>query len=152
MAEKDPATGKQLEWVPPPYISDIFFKYKCIKVDIARALNIHRQTLYHHLKTNPELKALFDEVERSLDNEWIDQSERVIWQLLAQAKDRPNQALKAAMYVLDHKGKHRNWGPQPEDKSAQQKVVFEVNYKHDSNNPIEILSQALSDPDTTSPQ
>lgn len=37
-----------------------------------------------------------------------------------------------------------------EEQNQQQKVVLEVNYKNDSNNPVEILPKNLSDSNTTS--
>lgn len=39
-----------------------------------------------------------------------------------------------------------------EEQNQQQKVVLEVNYKNDSNNPVEILPSNISDSNTTSPQ
>jgi hypothetical protein len=107
------------EWVPPSDISDIFFKKRCCITDIAKALNIHRDTLYEHLKKNPELKATFDKVREDLNNEWMDQSEKVIWYVMSLAEARPGLALKAATYITDKRGKSRGWeGPASESEHA----------------------------------
>ncbi len=98
-----------LEWIPPLDIEDTFFKYKCNVTDCAKALNISRACLNKHLKENLELKALLDKVEQSLEREWIDVAEKNVWYAMALAKERPGHALKAAMYVLDKRGKTRGW-------------------------------------------
>ena len=98
-----------LEWIPPPDIEDIFFRYKCNITDSAKAMGVSRSCLNDHLKTNPEVKAAFEKVEQSLDREWVDVAEKNVWYALALAKERPGHALKAAMYVLDKRGKARGW-------------------------------------------
>jgi hypothetical protein len=105
-------------WIPPPDVSDVFFKYKCCITDIARALNIHRDTFYVHLKSDPELKKKFDDVQQSLANEWLDQAEKNVWYSLALGKDKPGHGLKAAMYVLDKRGKDRGWGESTNNQEA----------------------------------
>lgn len=50
-------------------------------------------------------------------------------------------------------GKNRlNQKDNKDDGNNQQKVVFEVNYKNDSNNPVQILPPSLPAPDPTIPQ
>ncbi len=107
------------EWVPPSDISDIFFKKKCCITDIARALNIHRDTLYEHFKKNPELKSKFDKVREDLDNEWMDQTEKIFWYTLSLVESRPTLAFNAAKYIADKRGKSRGWeGPIGESEHA----------------------------------
>ncbi len=107
------------EWVPPADISDIFFKKKCHVTDICKALLISRETFYKHLRTNAELKSTFDKVREDLSNEWLDQSEKVIWYVMSLAEARPGLALKAATYITDKRGKSRGWeGPASESEHA----------------------------------
>lgn len=103
------ATPHPLEWIPPEDIADVFFKYKCNITDSAKALSISRACLNDHLKTNPKVKEAFEKVEQSLEREWVDVAEKNVWYALALAKERPGHALKAAMYVLDKRGKSRGW-------------------------------------------
>ena len=114
-----------LEWIPPEDIEDIFFKYKCVVTDCAKALNIARSCLNNHLKNNLELKAKFDKVEASLDREWVDVAEKSVWYALSLAKDRPGHSLKAAMYVLDKRGHKRGWGTEQSATTEQEKLLNE---------------------------
>src|SRR5512135_41952 len=110
-------------WVPPDDIDDVFFKYKCNITDCSKALNISRNCLYEHLKSNPELKSKFDKVEGSLEREWVDVAEKNVWYALALAKERPGHALKAAMYVLDKRGHKRGWGAELAATANQEKIL-----------------------------
>lgn len=137
-------------WVPPSDISDIFFKYKCNVTDCAKALNISRETLYKHFKENTQLKAKFDNVQTELQNEWLDQAEKVVWYSLALAKDSPQHALKAATYILDRKGKERGWVAPLQSPIEATTINYNLNYSNDDDDPVKILSENLSASDTSS--
>ncbi len=124
-ADRDPNTGHFNAWIPPNDVTDIFFKFRCNITDCSKALNIHRDTFYSQLKKNPEFKAKFEEVEASLDREWLDQSEKSVWYALSLAKDRPGHSLKAAMYVLDKRGHKRGWGTEQAANNDQEKLLGE---------------------------
>lgn len=126
-AERNPVTGHFQEWVPPTDIYDIIFKKKCCISDIARALNISRETFYRHLRNNHELKAIFDKVREELDTEWLDQAEKVIWYTMALAESRPGLAFKAATYITDKRGKSRGWegSSQESDHAPKLDELFE---------------------------
>jgi len=138
-------------WIPPTDISDIFFKYKCSITDCAKALNISRETLYSHFKSNPELKAKLEEVRESLQTEWLDQAEKVVWYSLALGKDNPQHALKAATYILDRKGGDRGWRPPEVAVSDVTTINFNQNYSNDdTDDSVKVLSEGLSAPDPES--
>ena len=125
MRVQDPETGHILPWVPPSDISDIFFKYRCNRTDIARHLNISRDTLFEHLRNNPELKAKWDDVKESLPSEWVDQAEKILWYSLSIAKDEPALANKTAMYILDRRG-GADWIKKDDDKNAKTEEVLDA--------------------------
>ena len=138
-------------WFPPHDISDIFYKYKCNISDIAKHLSISRNCLYQNLKQNPELKAKLEEVRESLQTEWLDQAEKVVWYSLALGKENPQHALKAATYILDRKGGDRGWRPPEVPVSDVTTINFNQNYSNDdTDDSVKVLSEGLSTPDSES--
>jgi hypothetical protein len=96
-------------YVLPEDVEDTFYKYKCNRTDCAKALGIARSYFYKLLDENKEFKEKFFRVEKSLGHEWVDVAEKNMWYLLSNPEKRPGHALKAAMYILDKRGKDRGW-------------------------------------------
>ncbi len=138
-------------WTPPSDILDIFFKFKCNITDCAKALNIGRSTLYYYLENNKDLKAKLEEVRESLQTEWLDQAEKVVWYSLALGKDNPQHALKAATYILDRKGGDRGWRPPVIPQSDVTTINFNQNYSNDdTDDSVKVLPERLSTADPES--
>ena len=74
----------------------------------ARSLDISNETLRKKINSDPELKALLGEIRNEADELFLDTAENTL--LLAMEKhDDMTNALKASFYVLNSKGKTRNW-------------------------------------------
>ena len=76
--------------------------------EIARRCGVDRVTIYRYLKQWDLMTALEDERERHLDT-----AEAVVNGIMIKGKDEKNR-LKAAIFVLDRRGKLRGWAAKHE--------------------------------------
>jgi regulatory Fis family protein len=97
-----------------PEITDITDALKeChgIVAHAAKKLGINKDTLYEYLKKYPELKEQLAKIREHNTQDLLDLSENAIRYSLINIKENPRTGLDAAKYVLDKKGKSREWHP-----------------------------------------
>ncbi len=107
-----------------PDISDmlkIAIKHNGCISNIAREMNVNRDTIYEYLKRNPEGKKIIDKVRGYNTEIELDTAEEVIRYNLSNYKKNAGLAQRAAEKVIDKKGHLRSWGVEQTEKvSANQ--------------------------------
>lgn len=113
----------------------------CLHTEIAAYFNVHRETLYN--------RCLED---NQCDFSTYSQEKKLRGESLLRAKQFET-AMHGNTTMQIWLGKQRlGQREHKEDNSNQQKVVFEVNYPHDSNNTLTISPKAISDSHSSSPE
>lgn len=91
---------------------------KGIKSAAARTLKCSRNTIDSYIEAYPEIAEAYDTANEIA----IDESEDVVFQIMRNG-EKDADRLRAAMFHLTHKGKHRGWIPRQE---VQQENVGDI--------------------------
>ena len=111
-------------------ISDVFSQ-KLGKVSaIAEHYNVTRETIYLYLKDNPDMQELLETIRSQNEEMDLDNAEAIVRATMV-VKENPKLRFEAAKYVLDNKGKRRNWGQTKNEADVrglvQDKISNEIN-------------------------
>lgn len=93
--------------INPSEIAEAIKKYRGVVSRIHPALGMSHDTFYKLLKKHPSLKEALDEARETHTLELVDGAENALVKALSQ--DDMSIALKAAMYVLNNKGRDRGY-------------------------------------------
>lgn len=74
-----------------------------------KLLDVDYKTLVKKLESEPELQDALKESRMLFEDQVLDMAETCIANAMAKQEFDPNNALKAAMYTLNSKGRSRNW-------------------------------------------
>lgn len=114
----------------------------------ARALNVKYETLRKRINRSPELVEHLHILRRNFENTILDLAENVVITALGSQQQDPNNALKAAFFMLNAKGSSRGYANTiGKEDNRGQKIVYEVNYRSDTQDKIEVSPKEVSDPD-----
>lgn len=86
---------------------------------VADYYKVSREAIYQFIHRNPDLKGVVKELRNVKDENILDAAEGVIAHCLNLKKDNPKLAFDAARYVLDNKGKARDWGNTKEESDVR---------------------------------
>lgn len=131
------------KWIPPVNLVDIFVQNKCHRNKVAQELGITRVYLWEILKDNAEVRAIFDEAQKIIDDEWVEKAESIMYQALDMMARKPNLAMRAAEYILTRKGAPHGWNPIPEEVTSENSLSLKVNYPNAERNPVEVFPESL---------
>lgn len=78
--------------------------------EVSKYYSVSRESFYQYIYKHPEIKPIIDELRSIKDESLLDAAEGVIAFCLNQREKQPKIAIDAAKYVLDNKGRRRDWG------------------------------------------
>jgi len=84
-------------------------KHHGIVTRAAKEFNVKRHTLKKKIDQDPELVELLQNLRDDLNNNFLDLAENCILAAMSKQQDDPSNAMRAAMFVLNSKGKEREW-------------------------------------------
>ena len=135
---------------PKSTIISILKDSKGVITTASKKLDVAPHTLRLHIKKDPELVELLDNLRNNFEDNLLDMAENTVLYALSKRDEDPNNAIKSAFFVLNSKGQNRGWSNTLQDVNKNQKIVFEVNYPDKNpNDSIAVSHQALSTPDPT---
>jgi hypothetical protein len=101
----------------------------------AKHYKVCREAIYRHIYKFPSIKQLLEDLRTVKDENLLDSAESVIAYCLNLREKNTKLSLDAARYVLDNKGKKRDWGQSKEDSDirglVQDKISDEISVLYD---------------------
>lgn len=120
-------------------------KYKGKITHIAKdpTINCHIQTIRCKIHSDPELKQMLDDYRNHWVEDTLDQAEDVIKKVMEKVDDKPEAALKSAMFALNNMGKNRGYSAPEERASNSNPQVIVVDYSKSNTNSIPVRAEEL---------
>lgn len=87
----------------------------------SKALNIDETTIYNLIEKYPQLKQTLDEARKHYCEKEIEIAENGIQKLIQKIDEKPDTALKAIIFYLNNKAKHRGYN-HPNEKTDDERV------------------------------
>jgi len=145
------ATG--VPFIPPDYeeFKKIAFEYKGNVTAISKRLNIIPHTLYKYFKRDPKGKEIIDEIRGYNTFTDLDLAENVVRYNMANHREEPSIAQRAAEFTLGYKGKERGWIKDEinsnVDSSAVDKTMELINLLQNQSSDFKIADSNINNAD-----
>lgn len=109
------------------YVIEVIYRYNGVLSHCCAAINCRYETLKKYIDKHEDLIALLDEVRHARCEYMLDSAEDVLVQSMENFEEDAKNAIRAAFFVLNNKGKERGYTMQ---KSLEQ-IQRDIGYLHD---------------------
>lgn len=117
-----------------------------------KELNVAYITLKKRIDADEELIQLVSDLRNHFENSLLDIAEDCISQAMQNLQTDAANAIKSAIFTLNSRGKDRGWSNTLLEGNKPQKIEFTVNYPNDSQPPIKVLPETVSNSDSSGAQ